>query len=167
MGFKKVCEQLDFVGQCRRYGLPLWQCPQFIFLVMGIIISASSLLTYAIGRKYIEDPEIVAFATLVLSAVLLILASIITQSFDRLAEVSRMKTEFVNIVSHQLRAPLSNLKWALDYLMSGRIDANHEKQMEYFRILQENNARIQEELRYPGEIKVNVIRETRVIEYAK
>jgi len=27
--------------------------------------------------------------------------------------------------------------------------------------------RIQEELRYPGEIKVNVIRETRVIEYAK
>ena len=27
--------------------------------------------------------------------------------------------------------------------------------------------RIQEELRYPGEIKVNVIRETRVVEYAK
>ena len=27
--------------------------------------------------------------------------------------------------------------------------------------------RIQEELRYPGEIKVNVIRESRVIEYAK
>jgi ribonuclease Y len=27
--------------------------------------------------------------------------------------------------------------------------------------------RIQEELKYPGEIKVNVIRETRVIEYAK
>jgi len=27
--------------------------------------------------------------------------------------------------------------------------------------------RIQEELRYPGEIKVNVVRETRVIEYAK
>jgi len=26
---------------------------------------------------------------------------------------------------------------------------------------------IQEELRYPGEIKVNVIRETRVVEYAK
>ena len=27
--------------------------------------------------------------------------------------------------------------------------------------------RIQEDLRYPGEIKVNVIRETRAIEYAK
>ena len=27
--------------------------------------------------------------------------------------------------------------------------------------------RIQEELRYPGEIKVNVIRETRVVEYAR
>ena len=27
--------------------------------------------------------------------------------------------------------------------------------------------RIQEELKYPGEIKVNVIRETRVVEYAR
>jgi len=27
--------------------------------------------------------------------------------------------------------------------------------------------RIQEELRYPGEIKVNVIRESRVVEYAR
>jgi len=27
--------------------------------------------------------------------------------------------------------------------------------------------RIQEELRYPGQIKVNVIREVRVVEYAK
>lgn len=143
IGFKKVCEQLNPVGQCRKYGLPIWQCPQFLFLVMGALIILSSLLTYSIGNKYIEDPQVVALATIVLSAVLLVIASIITQSFDRLAEISRMKTEFINIVSHQLRAPLSNLKWALDYLMSGKIDASHEKQLEYFKILQENNTRME------------------------
>jgi ribonuclease Y len=35
------------------------------------------------------------------------------------------------------------------------------------RLAREIADRIQEELRYPGEIKVNVIRESRVIEYAK
>ena len=35
------------------------------------------------------------------------------------------------------------------------------------KLAREIAARIQEELKYPGEIKVNVIRETRVIEYAK
>ena len=35
------------------------------------------------------------------------------------------------------------------------------------KLAKEIAARIQEELKYPGEIKVNVIRETRVIEYAR
>lgn len=143
MGFKKVCEQLNPVGQCRKYGLPVWQCPQFLFLVMGVLIIISSLLTYSIGRRYVDDPEVVALATIALSVILLIISSIITQSFDRLAEISRMKTEFINIVSHQLRAPLSNLKWALDYMMSGKIDDSQEKQLEYFKILQENNTRME------------------------
>lgn len=143
MGFKKVYEQLNPVSQCKKYGLSIWQCPQFLFLVMGLLIIASSLLTYAIGNKYIEDPQVVALATIILSAVLLIISSIITKSFDRLAEISRMKTEFINIVSHQLRGPLSNLKWALDYMMSGKIDTSHEKQLEYFKILQENNVRME------------------------
>jgi len=39
--------------------------------------------------------------------------------------------------------------------------------LEAFKLAREIAAKIQEELNYPGEIKVNVIRETRVVEYAK
>ena len=144
MAIKEILSQLNVLAQCRRYGIPLWQCPQFLFLIMGIIIIGSTLTAYAIGNRYIEDPELVALITLLIAAILFIIAAIITRSFERLAEASRMKSEFISIVSHQLRSPLSNLRWAIELLMSGRLGKIEEKQTEYFRILKENSGRMEE-----------------------
>ena len=144
MNLKDVFSQLNIVAQCRKYGLSLWQCPQFLFLIMGGIIIVSSLTTYAIGNRYVEDPLIIALVVIFITTLLFIIAFIITQSFERLAEANRMKSEFVSIVSHQLRSPLSNLKWVIELLMSGRISSVSEKQTEYFRILKENSERMKE-----------------------
>lgn len=141
MNFEKIFNQINISAQCKRYGLPLWQCPQFLFLVMGIIIIGSSLLTYAIGAKYIEDPEVVVLIVLALAMILLIISFIITRSFEKLAEVSRMKSEFIDIVSHQLRSPLTNLKWAVDLLISEEVG---KKESEYIQILKENSLRMEE-----------------------
>jgi len=139
----KICDQFNIVKQCRKYDLTLWQCPQFLFLVMGMVIIFSTLITYAIGSKYIEDPLLVALIVLLITAILFIIA-VITRSFERLAEANRMKSEFVSVVSHQLRSPLSNLKWVIELLMSGRISSVSEKQLEYFKILRENSERMEE-----------------------
>jgi len=144
MNFKEILNQLNIPAQCKRYGLPLGQCPQFLFLIMGIIIIGSTLITYAIGTRYIEEPEIVALIVLIITVILLIIAFIITRSFERLAEASRMKSEFISVVSHQLRAPLSNLRWVIELLMSGRLGKIEEKQTKYFRILKENSSRMKE-----------------------
>ncbi len=111
---------------------------------MGLIIIGSTLTTYAIGTRYIEDPELVALTTLLITAILFIIAFTITSSFEKLAEANRMKTEFVNIVSHQLRSPLLNLRWVIDLLSSGRLGKIEKKQLEYFQILKENSARMRE-----------------------
>jgi len=142
MNFKQTLNQFNIPAQCKKFGLPLWQCPQFLFFIMGIIIVCSSLITYAIGNRYIEDPLLVAFWVLLVTAILFAVAVIITNSFERLAEANRMKSEFVSIVSHQLRSPLSNLKWTLELLMSGKINSVSEKQLEYFKILKENSNRM-------------------------
>jgi len=111
---------------------------------MGIIIILSSLLTYAIGNRYIEDPLLVALLVIIISVVLLIIASTITRNFETLAETNRMKSEFVSIVSHQLRSPLSNLKWVIEILMSGKVCPVAEEQIEYIQILRENSKRMDE-----------------------
>jgi len=138
MSLKKILAQFNILGQCRQYGVSLWQCPQFLFLIMGIVIIAATLTIYAVGNNYIEDPGIVALVVLLVTVVLFIIAFIITRSFERLAEASRMKTEFINIVTHQLRSPLTNLKWAIDFLLTDELEISQEKKIEYFKILKEN-----------------------------
>ena len=144
MNLKKILKQLNIFAQCRHYGLSLWQCPQFLFIVMGILIGLTSIISFAIGTRYIADPPFVAFNVLLLSVFLFVIAFLVIRSFEKLAEANRMKSEFVSIVSHQLRSPLSNLRWALELLMSGRLGKIEEKQTEYFKILKENAARMRE-----------------------
>jgi signal transduction histidine kinase len=59
-----------------------------------------------------------------------------------MAEANRMKTEFISVVSHQLRSPLSNLGWSMDYLLSRKAGKITKGQEEYFQILKENTGRM-------------------------
>jgi len=147
MKFKKVLKQLDIFSLCRQYYLPLWQCPHFIFLILSIIIISSSLFTYFLGNHLIQDPLTVALLVLFLVTLLFILGFILIQGFQKLAETNRLKSEFINILSHQLRSPLSNLRWCLELMMSGRINPVSQKQLEYFQILKDNSDRMRELLK--------------------
>jgi signal transduction histidine kinase len=144
VNLKKIFKQFNIPVECKKYGLSLWQCPHFLFFVMGIIIIFSTLVAYAIGSRYVEDPQVVALAVLLITAILFTISVIITRSFERLAEANRMKSEFISVVSHQLRSPLSNLRWTIELLTSGRVSGVSEKQIEYFKILKENSARMRE-----------------------
>lgn len=141
MNWEQVREELNIAAQAKKYGIPLWQHPQFLFLVMGLLIVASSLLSYILGRRYIAEPEVAALFVILLAVVLLVLSFFITRSFERLAEASRLKSEFVSVVSHQLRAPLTNMKWTLDLLVSGK---GKKAEGKYFSVLEENSNRMQE-----------------------
>lgn len=141
---KGILGQLNLFSQCREYNVSLWECPQFLFLLMGIIIIVSALTAYGIGQRYVEDPLEITLVVLLLALALFTIAVIITRSFEHLAEANRMKSEFISVVSHQLRSPLSNLRWAIELLMSGKLGKIEEKQLEYFKILKENNSRMQE-----------------------
>lgn len=141
---KDILTQLNISALCKRYGLSLWQCPQFLFLVMGVIIIISSIVSYLIGAQYIANPEVVVFIVLLIATILFIISYIITRSFERLAEASRMKSEFINIVSHQLRSPLTNIKWTFEILTSQELKVPTEKVEEYMINVKDNIARMVE-----------------------
>ncbi|MBU0546986.1 HAMP domain-containing histidine kinase [Patescibacteria group bacterium] len=144
MKYQSIFRELNIKKQCDKYGVPLWQCPQFLFLIMGIMVIITAIATYYIGTKYIFDPRLVAFIVLIISTILFVIGFIISQSFERLAEANKIKSEFISIVSHQLRTPLSNLGWAIEVLMSGKLGKTDLQQFEYFVILRENIVRMNE-----------------------
>ena len=141
---KDILGQLNVFSICRKYGLSLWQCPQFLFLVMGIIIITASIFSYLIGAQYVSRPEVVILIVLSIATILFVISYIITRNFERLAEVSRMKSEFINIVSHQLRSPLTNIKWTFELLTSKELDIAAEKVEEYMSNVKDNVARMVE-----------------------
>lgn len=133
---------LNPVASCRRYNIKLYECPQFLFLLMGIIIIGVIVATFFIATTQIQNPRLVSLLVLGLAGLLLIIDYIIVNSFERMAEAARMKTEFVGIVSHQLRSPLTNLKFSLEVLMSGKLKETGESEVDYFKILRENIERM-------------------------
>ncbi len=144
MGFKKLLDELNIIARCKKYGISIWQCPQFLFVLMGIVIMITAVVTYTLGTRVAADPETVLLIVLALTVVLFVITFSITRSLEGLAEANQMKTEFINIVSHQLRSPLSNLKWALELLMSNHLGEIKEKRSEYMKILEDNTNRMSE-----------------------
>jgi signal transduction histidine kinase len=128
----------------RKYNVPLWQCPQFMFVMMGIVIMASSLFFYALGQRYLIQPEVLALIVMLIATVLLVIAFVVTRSFEGLAETNKVKDEFINIVSHQLRSPLTSLRWASQFLSKHKennLDPN--TCIEYFDLIKENSIRME------------------------
>jgi len=138
MFLKNICQQLNFVAQCRRYHLPLWQCPNFLFLLTGLITILAMLSTYTIAVKYTE-PEIVALIVISVTVFLIIIGHFIIQGFEKLAQANQMKSEFVSIVSHQLRTPLTGIKWAINLMTHQKAT---KEELEGLKDIKENNQRM-------------------------
>lgn len=57
-------------------------------------------------------------------------------------EVDKMKSEFVSIASHQLRTPLTGIKWMISLLLNGQAGKLTQKQLEFLHNIDSSNERM-------------------------
>ncbi len=123
---RRFFEAFNVVGQCRRYRVSIWTCPPFLFIVMGVINIVGMWVTYLIANRFTDDPAVAVVSVSIMTAFLFIVGHTIVASFERLADASRLKSEFIGIVSHQLRSPLSAIKWQLEIILEHMKDTAGE-----------------------------------------
>lgn len=141
MEVKKICQKLNPLNQCKKYHISVWQCPSFLFPLIGLITIIAILATYLTAAKYAQ-PEIVALIVIFVTALFLVIGYLIVRGFEKLAQANYMKSEFVSIVSHQLRTPLSAIKWTVNLIEKEQINNLTGEIKDRINDIKENNQRM-------------------------
>lgn len=113
-------------AQCRNLGVPLWSCPPFLFLLMGVINIVAILATYYVAQQY-AAPELVILIVIGLSIFLFVVSFTIVHAFEQVVlarakeamkhrELLQIKDQFVFIAAHELRTPANAIQWTLENL---------------------------------------------------
>jgi|SRR5680860_367130 len=137
---KKHSSNYPSIGDCKKNNIKLWQCPSFLFVVMGIVNITVMLLMYVMVKGS-DIPELVIVTVVSVSVLILSVGVIMINSVYESVLASRMKSEFISIASHQLKAPLSGIRWSTDLLMSEK-DSLDTDQFGYISGIQDSTTRM-------------------------
>ena len=110
------------------------------------ILKAGGSFTNHTANYYIRRDNTKFPAAITTSAILInsqIIGAIITfRDVTHEKEVDRMKTEFLSLASHQLRTPLSAIRWFLEMLIAGDAGKLNPEQTEFVQNINESTVRM-------------------------
>src|SRR3989339_57656 len=93
-------------------------------------------------RLPVDNKDEIGQLTSALNELLVRLQTGVAQDVTKHREIAQAKTDFVAIASHQLRTPLSIVKWYVDYVVSGDAGELNPEQTKYLREVYRSNERL-------------------------
>lgn len=134
---KKIIQK--FKKESKDYGVPIWKLPDVLILMMAVVNITGMLFTYYLASNFVDDPATTVVFVAVESAIILIVGNIIAESSRKVISNYRLKEEFIDLISHQIRTPMTNIKWNLELLNEEKMN---EKQNRYVDRLAESVEKI-------------------------
>ncbi|KKP57760.1 MAG: Histidine kinase [Candidatus Moranbacteria bacterium GW2011_GWF2_34_56] len=133
-----IVNDLNIKKQSDSLGVSVYQTPAFMLLTLGFIIVFIMTAVFFVSREFVSI-EILIIAEAVVVSFILIIGNTIIGSMEKLARVNKFKSEFISIVSHQLKTPLTGISWDMEFLMSKHSDGLNSKQIEILKNIEALN----------------------------
>lgn len=124
-----IKNDLNIKKQANLLGVSLWQTPGFLFLTLGLVIIFVMTAVYIVSRESITTQQLV-IAEFFVVAVILSVGNILIVNIENLARAHKSKSEFISIVSHQLKTPITGIEWNMELLFSKYKSGLNRKQLE-------------------------------------
>ena len=134
----KIVNDFNIKKQAEDLGVSVWQPPSFLFLVMGAISISVMATVYFVSRKY-TSPEYLILAETFITIIIIVAGNIIITNMEKLARINKMKSEFVAIVSHQLKNPLSGVSWDIELLIAKHKSGLNQRQLDIIKKINYSN----------------------------
>lgn len=133
-----IVNDLNIKKQSDSLGVSIYQTPAFMLLTLGFIIIFIMTAVFFVSREFVSI-EFLIIAEAVVVSFILIIGNTIISSMEKLAKVNKFKSEFISIVSHQLKTPLTGISWDMEFLMSKHSEGLNNKQREILKSIEASN----------------------------
>jgi signal transduction histidine kinase len=124
----KIINDFNLKKQAEDMEVKVWQTPGFLFIVMGIVAVIIMAVTYFISLSY-DDIRVFILAECALTVVIISAGTLVARIFNHIANLNKIKNEFVAVASHQLRTPLSAIRWETELLLGKFKKGLNQKQL--------------------------------------
>ncbi|MCD6149234.1 HAMP domain-containing histidine kinase [bacterium] len=138
---KGIVNDLNIKKQAEDLEISVWQTPGFLFSVMGIIIMAAMALVYFVSSHY-DSPEILVISETAIVIIILAIGGSLIKNIETFTETNKMKSEFISIASHQLKTPLSEIKWGTELFLSQHKNGVEKDFLDFVEKISESNSKM-------------------------
>jgi len=124
----EIKNDLNLRRQAKEYGLRIWQTPGFLLILIALSGIMLMIAAYFITSSYFKHEYFIIFESVV-ATIILVICYAVVRITDEIVKLNKMKNEFVSVASHQLRTPLSAIRWETELLLSKFKKGLNEKQV--------------------------------------
>lgn len=138
---RRIINEFNIKKEAEELGVSVWQTPSVLFILMGIVIIIAMTSIFYISRNHFSSETLVLSEALMISLIFSI-GGFIIKSIEEVAKANKMKSEFISIASHQMKTPLTEVSWEIEYLLSEYKDKLDDGQLKIIKTITQSNAKM-------------------------
>ncbi len=134
-------KNISIFKEARMFHLRVWQTPSFLFLLMGLATIGATYATFLFASKS-DDLEVLIISVTSVTLIVFVIGVVLVRVISKIIIINNARTEFLSLVTHQLRSPLTGTKYIMQLILSEKMGKLTPDQKELLQQGQDSNDRM-------------------------